>query len=339
MRTYLVENISQLSPTATLVTLRVQPGQTPVAFLAGQYAALSFRRTGRPTVVRCFSIVSGPSDQDRLQFGIRTSGAYTRALAAIEPGTPVQVHGAWGSFVLPPNDTSQLVWLAGGIGITPFMSMLREQIARRQPRPVTLIYNAAAADAPFLDELRAISQQQPWFRLYHLTDRLGAEQVSRLVSSLGTTPANYYICGPDGYMKHVFTLLRAARVPQASLHAEAFSQVSGGLAVTATLTRRMYLMSAVALAGGILLAGTSDVRHQLAKATNTAIASDESTVSSATPTPTDAPTPTPLVTASPTPVAVKSTAPAATKTVTVTPVPTAVPTPVTVYKPPVSRSS
>ncbi len=92
--------------------------------------------------------------------------AFKRALKKAAPGMRVRIDGPSGTMVLHEDATRAAVFLAGGIGVTPFLSMLRDAAERRLPHRITLFYsNRRPEDAAFLDELRALEQCNPNYRL------------------------------------------------------------------------------------------------------------------------------------------------------------------------------
>ena len=98
-----------------------------LTYLPGQFYFLALHRAGRPGVeMHPFTISSSPTQAGYVSSTIKESGDFTRTIGRTKPGDLAVVHGAFGrfSYVLYPEETD-LVFIAGGIGITPFMSMLR----------------------------------------------------------------------------------------------------------------------------------------------------------------------------------------------------------------------
>ena len=115
---------------------------------------------------RSFSIASSPDDPFLLIATRMTGSALKRSLAEVALGTRVAVQGPMGSFVLPQDATRPLALVAGGIGITPFRSMIKTVIERSLPHRLTLFYsNRTPQDAPFLVELGKLEAQSPNFDL------------------------------------------------------------------------------------------------------------------------------------------------------------------------------
>ncbi|MCU1416968.1 MAG: hypothetical protein JWP32_1142 [Schumannella sp.] len=137
----------QLTPTSW--EFEFEPGH-PVRFTAGQYMELTLPhpRTDARGWRRVFSIASAPGDGSRVRFGIRlpeSASSFKKALLALEPGTKVSATSVGGDFVLPKGD-SPLLLVAGGIGITPYISQLEQLSASGSKRDVALVYAISRPD-------------------------------------------------------------------------------------------------------------------------------------------------------------------------------------------------
>jgi ferredoxin-NADP reductase len=113
-----------------------------------------------------FSIVSAPHEAELVIATRMRDTIYKRALGDLGVGMQARIEGPFGSLILHRNPARAGVLIAGGIGVTPFMSMLRHATARQTPQDVVLLYaNRRPEDAAFLDELQQLEQQNPRFRL------------------------------------------------------------------------------------------------------------------------------------------------------------------------------
>ncbi|HXE38815.1 MAG TPA: FAD-dependent oxidoreductase [Azonexus sp.] len=113
-----------------------------------------------------FSIVSAPFE-DRLTVATRMrDSAFKRTLKALAIGAPILFEGPSGSLTLHNNRSRPAVMIAGGIGITPFVSILRQAAHDQLPQQLLLLYsNHRPEDAAFLDELQGLEEQNKRFRL------------------------------------------------------------------------------------------------------------------------------------------------------------------------------
>jgi ferredoxin-NADP reductase len=148
-----------VTPTAQELTFRTR-GR--LGFLPGQYLELevAHRHPDARGTRREFSIVSAPADLPTLRIAYKNGdqkhpSSYKRALAAAEPGAVLAVTGTWGDFVLPRGGAPVLM-VAAGIGVTPFVSQLRQLRALELERDVALVYVASeASELAYRDELEA----------------------------------------------------------------------------------------------------------------------------------------------------------------------------------------
>jgi ferredoxin-NADP reductase len=159
--------------------------------------------------------------------------AFKRSLRDLPPGTEVEVEPPKGSFVLPEETSRPLVFVAGGIGVTVFRSMLRyireEGLAHR----VTLIYsNRDRESTAFLDELRELAQENPNFRLVlTMTQDPGWEGESRKIDGqffrdyLGEDLNEYtfLVAGPPGMVEGMQEALAEAGVEDENVVAQRYS--------------------------------------------------------------------------------------------------------------------
>lgn len=131
----------------------------PLAFTPGQYVELHLphhRPDGRG-VRRIFSLASAPSasaSSGPLQLGIRIpaeASSFKQSLSTLEPGAMVHATGVWGDFVLPRDPARPVLLVAGGIGVTPYLSMLRDAI----PNDAVIVYGVGEGPVPYRDELAA----------------------------------------------------------------------------------------------------------------------------------------------------------------------------------------
>jgi len=108
---------------------------------------------------RTFTIASPPQETARLQVTTRMTGsALKRSLAEVPLGTPIDLLGPSGNFTLHAEATIPAVFIAGGIGITPFRSMLLDAAARNLSHPITLIYsNRNLEGSAFHEELQQLA--------------------------------------------------------------------------------------------------------------------------------------------------------------------------------------
>src|SRR5688572_19324062 len=184
------------------------------AHLAGQNATFTLidppqNDSQGPT--RPFTIASAPHEPDLMIATRMRDTAFKRVLKSAAPGTQIRIDGPAGMMTLHDEASRPAVFLAGGIGITPFLSMARHAAAAKLPHQIRLFYsNRRPEDAAFLDELRALEGSNPNYRL--IATMAEAEKSSRpwrgetgfirremLESHLQDVLAPvYYLAGPPG---------------------------------------------------------------------------------------------------------------------------------------------
>jgi predicted ferric reductase len=217
---YTVADVRRPSDSAIEVSL--EPVGKQLSFIPGQFVALAFG--GESGWQRHpFSIASAPQ-QHRLQVGIKAAGDYTGTLGErLRVGTPAKLAGPFGGFDYSRGGTDQ-IWIAAGIGITPFLSWIRS-LDESFDRTVDLYYSVAVeSDALDLDELTAAACAHPSLRLHVVV----TEQQGLLTpaQSLNGRPRGaevwIYMCGPTPMMKAFEHGFRALGIPPERIRWEQF---------------------------------------------------------------------------------------------------------------------
>ena len=136
-------------------------------FKPGQYADLTLinpAETDSEGNVRTFSIASAPYEGELLFATRMRDSAFKRVLGSVPLGTEVKLEGPMGSFTLHKNQAKAAVFLAGGIGITPFLSILRQAAKEKLPHLLYLFYsNRRPEDAAFLRHLEDLAKSNSKF--------------------------------------------------------------------------------------------------------------------------------------------------------------------------------
>ena len=205
-------------------------------FKAGQ--AISLELIDPPTEAeqssRTLSLVSAPFERELIVATRMRDSAFKRALKALPEGASIRLDGPFGDLTL--GDTARpAVFIAGGIGITPFMSMLRQAAKDRSPQPLFLAYsNRRPEDAAFLDELQELERQNQQFHLlatmtdmgksarewHGETDFIDADMLQRLVGDLAAPI--YYVVGPPAMVEAMQWTLDGAGIAADKIRTEEF---------------------------------------------------------------------------------------------------------------------
>lgn len=185
--------------------------------------------------IRTFTIASAPFDAHLTIATRMRDTAFKRTLRDAAPGLSVKLEGPSGDFVLPRKAERPVVFLAGGIGITPFLSMVRQATHDNSPHQLCLFYsNRRPEDAPFLSALAEAAKQNPRFRFVPCmtqmeqsnqkwtgeTGYIDKAMLTRHLSSL--EKATYYLAGPPQMVKALRTMLTGAGVDEDNIRTDEF---------------------------------------------------------------------------------------------------------------------
>jgi len=209
------------------------------SFKAGQAADLTLLNppeTDSEGNIRTFSIASPPFE-DQLTFATRMRDtAFKRSLKVVPIGTEINVTPPTGSFTLHKNANKPAVFLAGGIGVTPFLSVVRQADHERLPHKLYFFYsNRRPEDAAFLEILQDLEKTNPNFRLVatmtemarsgrELRGETGFINAEMLTKHLGTLRGPiYYIAGPPPMVVAMREILVGAGVDEDDIRTEEFA--------------------------------------------------------------------------------------------------------------------
>jgi len=232
----LLQNIQSISSTILELSIVKPNGQPFFNFTPGQYATLSFPAHEYLRSERSFSIASSAADRSTLRFGIRIGGKYTSALRDLRPGDPVFVRGPFGDFTMDTINDKRFVFLAGGIGVTPFLSMIRTILFEQKPIQLTLFYSVRSLeDAPFRKDLDELEKTYKNFTvIYAVTDKKIPDSTSKyfpgriskelIIRQLESNPweQRFFLCGPHPFMKSMMETLNSIGVPESAVRTERF---------------------------------------------------------------------------------------------------------------------
>jgi ferredoxin-NADP reductase len=230
-----IKEKQEVAKETLLVTFDLLGGE--VDFTPGQYFFVTLPDAGHQDdkgLRRHITVVTSPNEKGTLGLATRLrDSAFKRTLRELPVGTEVEVEPPKGKFLLPEDTSRPLVFVAGGIGITVFRSMLRYIYEERLPYRVTLIYsNRDRESTAFLAELRELEQSLPDFRLIlTMTQDLGWEGESRKVDGEfvkeylddDLNGYTFLVAGPPAMAEGVQTALQEAGVRDENLIAERYS--------------------------------------------------------------------------------------------------------------------
>lgn len=213
--------------------LTIEPvGHEGMRFQPGQFAWIKVANTPYSLDEHPFSFASSGEEPERVTFGIKVTGDFTARVPDIPPGSCVFVDGPHGAFTIDRYQAPGYVFIAGGIGITPFVSFLKTMAHRGDPRPVTLIYGAKEVSGlAFRNEIEEMTRELDLQIIYVVENppvdweheegfvtaallerRLPRERYAR----------HYFLCGPPVMIEAVEDALEEYGVAVSHIHKEKF---------------------------------------------------------------------------------------------------------------------
>lgn len=208
-------------------------------FKAGQYLDMTLldpSETDSEGNIRSFSIASAPHEDTLMVATRMRDTAFKRVLKTMPIGNVVKIEGPSGDLVLQDDSTRTAVLLAGGIGITPFRSIVHWAAREKLPHRIVLFYsNRRPEDAPFLAELQRLESDNLKYKLIaSMTEMkkshrpwngeigfINQEMLGRYLED--TASPIYYIAGPPGMVKGLQEMLSKAGLNDEDIRAEEFS--------------------------------------------------------------------------------------------------------------------
>lgn len=219
---YQVANVRKLPGSVAQVTLA--PQAAPMRHRAGQFLIVRYPKTPGLTEPHPFTISSAP-DEENLRLTIKGSGDYTRRLVdALSEGAEARVEGSYGRFDYRAGSPAQ-VWVAGGIGLTPFLSWVRD-FDGQSGREIHFFYSVRnQQEALFLEELDRAQAHQPGFSFYlHDSSVMGHLTVEKIAAVCGPLEEKtVFLCGPGAMITSLKAQFIEAGVAENQIHYEEFS--------------------------------------------------------------------------------------------------------------------
>jgi len=234
-RPYRVEQVTQERGNAWTLALRPD-GHKGITFGPGQFAWLTIWDSPFLDKEHPFSFSSSAARPERLEFTIKELGDFTARIKDVKPGQAVYLDGPHGAFSIDRHpDAPGYVFITGGVGITPVMSMLRTLADRGDRRPLLLIYaNKTWETVTFREEIETLRERLN-LRVVHVLEKApeGWKQEKGFVNAdilkrhlpQDKSHHEHFICGPEPMMNAVEKTLNQLGVPFARFHSERFNLV------------------------------------------------------------------------------------------------------------------
>ncbi|QQG41314.1 MAG: ferric reductase-like transmembrane domain-containing protein [Candidatus Woesebacteria bacterium] len=196
-KTYVVENVVQDSN--YLVLTLIGDRQNFLRFNPGQFAFFTINGKGADREEHPFSILE--QKDNYIKIGVKVIGNFTLKLTDLKDGDTITVRGPFGNFGEKVQEAKEMVWISGGIGITPFLSMAPSIMPDQK---VTMIHTSANPESRLLtDKLTEHAVVNPSFRfINHLTSLYGRLNADNVCRRFNLTRNSYvFLCGPKKMME------------------------------------------------------------------------------------------------------------------------------------------
>jgi predicted ferric reductase len=218
-----VVKIKSLSASVTEIILKPD---TAFTYQAGQFIFISFKSHRVSQETHPFSLTSDPQGS-HISLGIKALGDYTTHIKNIKMGDKAEIDGPYGHFTQERISFPNQIWIAGGIGITPFIGFLRSLRSQISAplKKVHLFYAVAnQQEAAYLPELTRATRNLPWLTVtIHQSTKLGRLTINTIKQKINKIE-NYHllICGPLPMMTALKTQAKSLGIPTSNIHSEEF---------------------------------------------------------------------------------------------------------------------
>lgn len=217
---YKISNLKLLNK--DIVEIEMKPEKNKMNFFPGQFAFFSFKSKGISPESHPFSMASAPFENN-LRIIAKNFGDYTNELKNLKVGEGVSIDGPYGNFTYKKTNNENQVWVAGGIGLTPFLSMSQNL---ESDYNVHFFYSVKElAEAVHTKELEDIFFKNPNFKfnLWITKDKgyITGETIAKMCN--GVLDKDIFICGPSVFMKSLKDQFVSLGVDIKKIHYENFS--------------------------------------------------------------------------------------------------------------------
>jgi predicted ferric reductase len=220
---YTVDQVNKLN--SSVIEIVMSPKGEKMNFEPGQYIFIGFNSKEQKEIskeVHPFTISSGALDE-KLKITVKSLGKYTEKLQNLQSGAEATIEGPFGVFSYLESINKNQVWIAGGIGITPFLSMAKSLDKNYK---IDLYYCVKAKDElVFEQDIRKLETENSNFKLIPICSdvdgRINVKTIGNLSGNI--LEKDFFLCGPPAMMKSIRSELLANGVSNKNIHSEEFS--------------------------------------------------------------------------------------------------------------------
>ncbi|MEK7144066.1 MAG: FAD-dependent oxidoreductase [Patescibacteria group bacterium] len=223
----------KIKETDDVVTLKFLPEKGKIfSFFAGQFVMVELINNELSDLKRAYTI-SSPPRENFLSITVKKIGRVSGALHDLKTGDKIKTNEPQG-FFYPNNGAEELVFLAGGVGITPFYSIIKDFSQKGLDKNIHLLYsNKTKNDIVFFKELEKLSSEFRKFKITHFLtrekikhptikefERINSESLKKHLKFFDKK--HYFICGPVGFVNGLWAELKKIGVKEDNIFTEAF---------------------------------------------------------------------------------------------------------------------
>lgn len=220
---YFVKEVNQMPDKITEVVMIPQKEQ--LKYFPGQFIFISFRGSGISPEQHPFTITSSPNAGPEIKILVKALGDYTSQIMKLPIGCGAEIEGPFGSFSYSKIGNKNQLWIAGGSGIAPFISMARDINQSGQGYKIDLYYCAnSGKDLVCCRELSGIAPKKGELKLIPFCqDEKGFLNAEKIIEQSGQLAGkDIFLCGPPAMIKSLKKQFAKMKIPKSRIHSEEF---------------------------------------------------------------------------------------------------------------------
>lgn len=222
---YQLSGISKIND--DVIELNLKPLEGGIKFLPGQFIFIRFEGEGQISESHPFSISSRNTNTGDLSVAVKVLGDYTSILESTKIGAACFLEGPFGVFSYKKVQSKKQIWMAGGIGITPFLGMARQiDFEKDGEYKIDLFYSVKdQKETAFAEELKNIADRNKNLKFHlHFSDKFGYITADAVLKKAGNSKeTEIFLCGPGGFMQSLRSQFVNLGFDNKKIYSEEFS--------------------------------------------------------------------------------------------------------------------